>query len=387
MGFALVGAYALRPNEPNSSFITAPVTVGDIEDAVLAAGTIQAFKQVSVGAQASGQIKALHVALGDKVRKGQLVAEIDSLTQQNTLRTAEAELDSVKAQLLSKTATLKQVELAFERQKVLLGSDVSTRKDYEASEASLAVAKAEVDALNAQIAQARISVDTARVNLGYTRIVAPMDGTVVAVIAQEGQTVNANQSTPTIIKLARMDTVTVKVQISEADVTRVKPGQSVYFTILGEPEQRFTTKLRAIEPAPDSISSDSTSSSSSSSTSSTSSSSSSAIYYNGMLDVPNTEGKLRISMTAQVHIVRAEALDALTIPSAALGEKDAAGLYDVRVLDRDGKVAMRKVRIGLDNKVSAQVLSGLSEGQRVILGEASATPAVQEMRRPGPPPM
>ncbi|HEX5372427.1 MAG TPA: efflux RND transporter periplasmic adaptor subunit, partial [Aquabacterium sp.] len=297
--------------------ITAPVERSDLEDTVLASGTIEAVKQVSVGAQVSGQIKRLHVKLGDTVRQGDLIAEIDSTNQANTLRNAQAQVDVLAAQQRAKEATLHQLELAFQRQKALLAQDASARAEFEGAEASLGVARAEIAALKAQRQQSQISVDTARVNLGYTRITAPMDGVVVAVIAEEGRTVNANQSAPTIIKVARLDTVTIKVEISEADVVRVKPGQRVYFTILGDPDKRYHTSLLAIEPAPETIASESSAASGSSS----SSSAGTAIYYMGILDIPNPDGRLRISMTTQVNIVLAEAKDALVIPSAALGDR------------------------------------------------------------------
>ncbi|MDF1485846.1 efflux RND transporter periplasmic adaptor subunit [Ramlibacter sp. H39-3-26] len=347
-------------------YVTATATKADLEDAVLASGTLQAFKQVSVGAQASGQIKRLAVALGDTVKKGQLIAEIDSLTQQNNLQNAEAALDNVRAQLAQRQAMLRQAELAYQRQQTLLAADAGSRQAFEDAEATLATTRAEIAALQAQIKQAGITADTARVNLGYTKIVAPLDGVVVATIVQEGQTVNANQTTPTIIKLAQLDTMTIKAQISEADVVRVQPGQEVYFTILGEPDQRYYATLRAVEPAPDSISTESSLSTSSSSSSST------AIYYNGLFDVPNPEGKLRISMTAQVSIVRAQARDTLTIPASALGLRDKEGRYVVRVVGPDGQAAPRKIKVGMNNNVSAQVLDGLKEGDKVVLGEAAA---------------
>lgn len=372
----------LAPAAP-PRLVTAPVTRADIEDTVLASGTIEALKQISVGAQVSGQITGLKVHLGDKVKKGDLIAEIDYLPQQNALRNAEAALANNRAQLAAKQASLRQAELAFARQRQLLSQDAATREAYESADAALNVARAEVAALEAQIQQGSISVDTARINLGYTKIHAPMDGTVVAIVAKEGQTVNANQSTPTIIKLARLDTVTVKAQISEADISRVKPGQKVYFTILGEPGKRYYTSLREIEPAPDSISTESTT------TTTTSSSTSSAIYYNGLMDVPNPDGILRISMTTEVHVVLGEAKAALVVPATALGAKDAQGRYSVRVQGRDGKVSPRSVEVGLNNNVNAQVLSGLNEGDEIVLAEAAADaqPTSRRMGPGGPPPM
>ncbi len=376
-----VGAKLLFfPAKQAPRFVTATVTRGSIEDAVLATGTVQAFKQVSVGAQVSGQVKSLKVQLGQRVKKGELIAEIDSITQQNNVRNAEAALENVRAQLAAQRASLIEAELGYKRQKQLLDADAGSRADFEAAEATRNTTRANIAALQAQIKQAGITADTAKVNLGYTKIVSPIDGIVVALVVQEGQTVNANQTTPTIIKVAQLDTVTVKTQISEADVIKVKPGLPVYFTILGDPDTRYNAELRTIEPATDAILTETTSSSSSSSTSS---SSTTAIYYNGLFDVPNPDNKLRISMTAQVSIVRAQAKDALLIPSSALGQRSREG-YTVRVLDAQGQPQARKVRVGINNNVNAEVTEGLAEGDQVVVAESAAPGAGGQtnMRRP-----
>ncbi|OAE60807.1 efflux RND transporter periplasmic adaptor subunit [Achromobacter mucicolens] len=356
---------------PPPTFAVAEVSRADLEDSVLASGTIDAIERVSVGAQATGQLKSLKVELGDRVKKGQLVAEIDDLTQQNELRNAQAALQTRRAERAAKVATLKQAELAFKRQRQMLAADASSREAYETAEATLAVTRAEIASLDAQIAQAEIQVDTAQVNLGYTRIVSPIDGMVVAVVTKEGQTVNSIQSAPTIIKVAQVDTMTIKAQISEADVTRVKPGLPVYFTILGEPDERYRATLRAVEPAPDSIQKEEAASSL---TSSSSTSTSAAVYYNGLFDVPNPDEKLRISMTAQVFIVLGEAKDAVVVPASALGKRGKDGRYEVRVVLDGNKTETRQVRIGMNNNVQAQVLEGLEVGERVV--SADSSPAV-----------
>lgn len=354
------------------TYITATVAKADIEDKVLASGTLTALKTVEVGAQVSGQLKKLYVALGDQVKKGQLLAEIDPVLQQNALRDAAAALDDVRAQKRAKQALLHQYDLAYKRQSQLAAVDAAARADLENAQAQLESTRADIAALDAQINKARIAVDTAQANLGYTRIAAPMDGVVITIVTEEGQTVNSAQTAPTILKLADLDTITVKAQISEADITRVRPGQTAYFTILGDSDTRHYGHLRAIEPAPDS-----TSSSSSSSTSST------AIYYNGLFDVPNPHRQLRVSMTAQVSIVLSEARQVLCIPAAALGNKGKDGRYPVTVL-RNGHPEPRTVRIGINNNVQAQVLDGLRAGEQVIVGDSSQLPADQ--RTPGGPP-
>ncbi|MFK0668641.1 efflux RND transporter periplasmic adaptor subunit [Aeromonas salmonicida] len=350
---------------PVASYITATAERRDLEQSVLADGTLQAQKLVSVGAQVSGQIKVLHVALGDQVKQGDLLVEIDDLTQQNALKDAEAALDNVQAQLASRRATLRNNGLVFDRQRKVLARGLGSQADYDSAEATLIATRADIRALTAQAVQARIAVDTARVNLGYTRIVAPMAGTIVAIPVEQGQTVNAVQSTPTIVKVARLDTMTVEAQISEADVIRVSTDLPIYFTILGAPEQRYEARLRAIEPAPDSINDD------------TSSSTTTAVYYNGLFEVSNPEGALRIGMTAQVHLVLATERNALVIPAIALsGDR-------VQVVGGAGKLQWRQVKVGLNNKVDAQILSGLEAGESVVVSQLTAQS--QQSGRMGPP--
>ena len=379
---ALIVAFIVWRNvrpAPPPVLATSPVVKGDIENTVVATGSLEAFKLISVGAQASGQIKSLKVQLGDKVKAGDLIAEIDPTTQLNNVRNAEAAVTSTRAQRAVQMANLRQAQLAFDRQKTMIADEATSKADYETAEATLATTKAQIEALDAQIEQGQTQLDTAKANLGYTKIVAPMDGTIVAVVVKEGQTVNAVQSAPTIVKLANLDVMTVSAEISEADVIKVRPGQTAYFTILGNPDKRYYGKLRTIEPAPESVQTET----STTAASGTSSTSTQAIYYNGQFEVPNTTGELRISMTAQVYLVLGEAKDALVMPSAALGPKAPDGSYTVKVVGADGQPAPRKVTIGINNNASAQVLSGVQVGEKVVVGEGSATPTPQQGFGPG----
>ncbi|MEZ7195361.1 efflux RND transporter periplasmic adaptor subunit [Pseudodesulfovibrio karagichevae] len=371
IGLGVGGKMFFFPTAQPMQYLTSPVTRGDVQETVLATGTLTAFKQVSVGAQASGQVKSLKVELGDAVKEGELIAEIDSQSQKNALSIAEADLEKIKAERAAKVATLQQAQSEFTRQQGMLKSKATSRQDYEDAQATLAETRADIASLDAQIVAAAIDVDTAKVDLGYTKITAPMDGVIVAVITKEGQTVNASQSTPTIVKLAQLDTMTVEAEVSEADVVHVKPGQKVFFTILGEPDNKYEATLRSIEPAPSSIADDGDSTT-------TTSSSDEAIYYNALFDVPNPDHKLRISMTAEVTIVLDEAKGVPLIPESALGTKEAKGGYTVRVLDAEGRAETRSVKVGLSDSVNIQVLDGLKEGDRVILGEADADAVVRQ---------
>lgn len=375
---AALAFWLLRP-EPGPTLVTSPVSKGDLQETVEAIGTIEAYKIVSVGARASGQIKSLKVELGDTVKTGDLIAEIDSRTQRNDLDSAKAELENIKAQRAQEQATLKEAQLAFARQRQMLDADATSRADYESAEATLNAAKASIDAFDAQIEKQQTEVDSAQANLDYTRITAPMDGTVVAIVAEEGQTVNAAQSTPTIVKVAKLDTMTVTAEVSEADVIKVKGGQKVYFTILGDPDKKYHGKLRTIEPAPSSIGDDDSTSTSSDSTDE-------AIYYNALFDIDNPDGVLRVDMTAQVTVVLNEASDVLNIPSIALGPKGPDGKYVVRVVGEDGRPVPRRITIGLNNNASVEVKQGLKEGEKVVVSEAAADAPPPAGRMPGGPP-
>ncbi|BBA38358.1 MULTISPECIES: macrolide transporter subunit MacA [Burkholderia] len=363
---AIAAGVTLKACAPDKhpQYLSAPVSRGDLENAVLATGALQAFKQVDVGAQVSGQLKSLKVRLGDKVTKGQWLAEIDPVISENALRQARASEESLRAQQQSTAAQLTQAELAFKRQQAMLPDDATSRESFEAARATLDVQRATLASLAAQIRSARIQIETAQANLGYTRIVAPIDGEVVAVVTQEGQTVIAQQQAPVILKLADLDTMTVKAQVSEADVIRVRAGQPAYFTILGEPDKRHYGKLRAIEPAPQNYAE-------AQSPLGGGSKPNSAVFYNALFEVPNPEHRLRISMTAQVSIVLSNARNALSIPAAALGEKRKDGTYAVRVLRADGSTETRNVRIGINNNVRVEVLAGLKDGERVVIGDAA----------------
>ncbi|MDQ0327432.1 macrolide-specific efflux system membrane fusion protein [Rhodopseudomonas julia] len=368
--------------EEPPEIMTSAVTRGDIEKTVLATGILKPAKLVAVGAQVSGRVTSLKVSVGDSVKEGDLIAEIDSETQANDLRTAEASLANVRAQKEEKQATLVQAEQALARQTRMINQNAVSRADYEEAEATVKVTRAQIAALDAQIAEAEVAVETAKVDLGYTQITAPMDGTVLWVVTQEGQTVNAIQSAPTIVILGQLDTMTVRAEISEVDVVDVKPGQPVYFTVLGNPDRRYESTLSFIEPAPESITSDSMVASSSSSSSS--SASEKAIYYNGIFEVPNQDRELRTYMTAEVHIVLGQANDVLILPSAALGSKGADGKYSVHVLEANGNVVERHVEIGLNDKIRAEVVSGLSEGDRVVMGQPGEAASGQRRGPRGP---
>lgn len=393
VAIAIGGGWMLKTKlfpKQTANWTSATVGFADIEETVLATGILKPVKMVAVGAQVSGRVISLNVAIGQTIKQGDLIAQIDPVTKQNDLRTAQAALENMRAQRSEKEATLGLAEASLARQQITFSQKASSRADYETADATVKQTRAQIAALDAQITEATVSVENARVNLDYTRITAPIDGTVLAVVTQAGQTVNAVQSAPTIAIIGQIEMMTIRAEISEVDVIKAKPGQEVYFTILGDPVQRYTATLDSIEPAPESVKNDSSFSSSSSSTASSTSSSSStsttsAIYYNGVFTAANSDGRLRTYMTAEVHIVVARAKNALTIPSAAISERNSDGTHRVQVLDPGGTASPRNVRIGLNNKLTAEVLQGLKEGEQVVIGKVSADAGGSQSQVGGPP--
>ena len=363
--FGIKACFFSKPK--NAGQITAAVTYGDVEKSVLATGELIPYKLVSVGAQASGQLTSLKVDVGDQVKKGDLIAEIDSQTQRNNLQTAQAKLSDTQAQKAADEANLAQAQSNFTRQQTLFQADAGPRADYEAAQATLRSSQAALNSVNAQIEQAQIAVKTASVTLGYTRITAPIDGTILAIVTKEGQTVNSNQTAPTIVKMGQLDRMTIRAEISEADVIKVKPGMKVYFTILGDPTKKYTATLRSIEPAPTTYATDADEPSAGTTAA--------AIYYFGLFDVDNPDGTLRPSMTANVSVVEQSAQHVLVIPAAALGRQGKDGTSSVMVAtgkDGQGKPERRRIKTGINDGTSVQVVSGLNEGDVVIVAERSA---------------
>jgi membrane fusion protein, macrolide-specific efflux system len=357
-----------------SAYITAPVTVSHMREEVLASGTLKPVRLTAVGAQVSGRIMSLNVRVGDTVKAGDVIAQIDPVTKQNDLRNSEASLKNYRAQKLEKDATLALAEANLARQQTTFAQRATSRGDYDNAEATVKQTRAQIAALEALIAGAEAAMETAKVNLDYTKITAPIDGSVLAVLVQEGQTVNAVQSAPTIVVLGQLETMTIRAEISESDIVKVRPGQSIYFTILGDQDHRYEATLEQIEPAPESIKNDSSFSSSttSSSTSSSSSSSSTAIYYIGVFKVPNRDLRLRTYMTAEVHILVGEAKRTKIIPALAL-TRQPDGRNTVRVMRASGEILQREVTIGLNDRTNVEIQSGLSEGEQVITGEQTGT--------------
>lgn len=345
------------------AFETATVELGDIETSVTAIANMQPKNYVDVGTQVSGQLRTIKPDVGDLVKKGDLLAEIDPTVYQTRVAGDRASLDNLRAQLAQAEAQLTLDRLRNDRAQQLLKNQTGSKDAADAAEATERISEAKIDALKAQIAQTQATLDGDVANLGYTKIYAPMDGTVVSITAREGQTLNANQSAPIVLRIADLETMTVTAQVAEGDIPKVKVGTNAYFSTLGLPDRRWEGAVRQIEPTPTIVND--------------------VVLYNVLIDVPNHDLTLMTNMTAQVFFRLGEAKGVTLVPTQALRPGRNGG-HMVRVLGEDGSVEPRRVSTGLSNRSMTQVLDGLKVGDRVLLGNGAGG---EGGARPGRPPM
>ena len=351
---------------------TVTVTRADIENSVTALGTLQPRRYVDVGAQASGQIRKIHVEAGDQVQEGQLLVEIDPATQKAKLDASRYAIENLQAQLQEQKAQHQLARQKYQRQQRLSAGNATREEDVQTAKAELNATQARVEMFQAQIRQAQASLRSDEAELGYTRIYAPMTGTVVAVDARVGQTLNAQQQTPLILRIAKLSPMTVWAEVSEADIGHVKPGMRAYFTTLSGGSRRWASTVRQILPIPPKpLNETSQGSGSPSSTSKTGSGR--VVLYTVLLDVDNADNALMAEMTTQVFFVASQARDALTIPVAALLGSQGTDKQIARVVTKNGAIKEREVQLGISDRLRVEVLDGLDEGDHLLIGPASGS--------------
>ena len=348
------------PLPPGVGFVT--VKRQDVTETVTAQGKLEPKSYVDVGAQVSGQLSRLHVAIGDVVTKGQLIAEIDPRIYASRVASDQARIASLTAQLAQQRAVLQNSRLIVARNHGLIAEQAVSQEQLEQSEADLRVAEAAVKSFSAQIEEAGSTLSGDQTNLGYTKIYAPMAGTVASQTSREGQTLNANQLAPVIVQIADLDTMTVRAQVAEADVMRISVGTAAEFTTLGALDRRWKATVRQVLPTPEVLNE--------------------VVLYNVLVDVDNRDRQLMNGMSTQVFFVLGEVKNALAVPTSALGQRrpqqdlNGAQAYELRVRDGE-KLATRVVQVGLLSRQLAEVRSGLSEGDKVAIaqtGQARAAP-------------
>ena len=342
--------YSSASQKPTDAGTLVTVTRGNIEEVVTSQGKLEAKQYVDVGTQVSGQLKAIHVEIGDSVKKGQLLAEIDPRVYQAQVEAGQAKLNSLRAQLKQQKAEVVLAEQNLKRNQNLIAVNAVSQQALQETESQAAVARAQVDSILAQIQETESNLKASRTNLSYTKIYAPMAGTVTTLPTKEGQTLNANQTAPTLLQIANLDIMTVRAQVAEADVGRIKENMPVYFTTLGDSERRWPSTVQQILPTPQIIND--------------------VVLYDVLIDVNNPERKLMTSMTTQVFFILGKADNALIVPAEILtrrmpkADNDKGKAYRVPVVTPTGREP-RTIHVGLLTRTQAEVTEGLNEGDQI----------------------
>lgn len=332
---------------------TATVEYGDIEENVTAQGKLEPKEFVDVGAQVTGQLQKLYVEIGDVVKQGELLAEIDPRIYAARVNADEARINTLRAQLVEQEAQILFAGRQYARNQLMYRTKAVSQETLQSSETNIKAARAKADSIKAQLKEVQSTLAGDRTNLGYTKIFAPMDGTVVQQSARAGQTLNANQQTPTIMQLAKLDKMTVRSQTAEADIMRIKPGLPVYFTTLGSEKRRWKGTVRQVLPTPEVVNN--------------------VVLYNVLVDVDNTDRQLMSGMSAQVFFVLGEAKHVPIIPVTALGKRlpeqgnEKGVAYRIKVLVTGVEFQEKTIRIGLQNRRFVEVREGVNVGERVKL--------------------
>jgi macrolide-specific efflux system membrane fusion protein len=349
-------AAAQRPQRESLRPIA--VTRANIEELVTAQGKLEPKQYVDVGTQVSGQLKKINVDIGDTVTKGELLAEIDPRVYQAQVEAGEAKLNSLRAQLNQQKAEAVLADQNLQRNQNLIAANAVSKQALQETESQAAVAKAQVDSIAAQIQETESNLKASKTNLGFTKIYAPIAGTVTTLPTKEGQTLNANQTTPTIMQVANLDVMTVRAQVAEADVNRLKENMPAYFTTLGNSDHRWQGKVRQIQPSPEVVND--------------------VVLYDVLIDVQNEGRQLMTGMTTQVFFIFGKADNAVVIPAEALTRRavkedsDKGQAYRVTVTKGESR-EQRIIHVGLKTRTQAEVTDGLQEGEHILVNRPTGT--------------
>ena len=350
-----------------------------ITDVVEASGTINPVNTVSVGSTVSGLMKAIYVDYNSEVKKGQLLAQIDPANFQASVDQNRAQINNAEANLAKLNAEMVMAQKTYNRYKNLYNKNFVARSELDQAESDYLAKKASIGAQQASIAQARANYKTAMTNLGYTKIIAPVDGTIISRDIDVGQPVAASFQAPELFTIAQdLTKMQIEVNVSEADIGKVKEGQNVQYTLDGYPDSTFYGKVTQVRL-------DSTTTSN-------------VVTYTVIVSVSNEDLKLKPGMTANVSIITKESKDVMCAPSIALkfspetnGQKyKNQGIW---ILD-NGKPRRIDIKEGVSDDTNVEIISPrLKFGDDVIVGSSGGKRKAQagrgnnSKRRGGPPGM
>ncbi|MBA4373083.1 MAG: efflux RND transporter periplasmic adaptor subunit [Thermodesulfovibrio sp.] len=345
-----------QKDKGGQKFRTEKVTRGDIVEAVTATGTVNAVTTVLVGTQVSGTVKKIHVDFNSPVKNGQLIAEIDPATFEAQLDQARANVQNARANHEKAEATLADSKRTLARNRELFSKGYIARSDLDSAETNVETNAALVGSARAQIAQASAAMKISETNLRYTRIISPVDGTVISRNVDVGQTVAASFQTPTLFTIAQdLTKMQIDANVDESDIGRIKVGQAVDFSVDAYPDITFKGMVSQVRSAPITVQN--------------------VVTYDVVVKVDNPELKLKPGMTANVTLIIAVKKDVIKVPNAALRfrpvekERPAGGKKGQTVyIIENTKPKKISVTVGTSDGNLTEIVTGeLREGQEVIL--------------------
>ena len=356
-------AYQLWTSLSGSSSATESTTFstaqkGTIEKSIIATGQLEPKHYVVVGAQVSGQVEKIHVEEGDVVKEGAVLVDIDATVFETQVQNAEAALESMRAQLAQLEAERELAILREKRNNNLFEQNAVSEDVAISSRIDVKVLDSRIKASSAQIRSNEASLAGDKVTLGFARIYAPISGTIASIAVRQGQTLNANQNAPELLQISDLTTMTLRAEVSEADVESIYRGMPVYFSTIGNTKKRYHSTVRQVLPTPTIIND--------------------VVLYQVLIDIENPDGVLMDSMTTQVFFIEEKQEDTLVVPLGALRGPPGRKFVLVR---ENGEMVRKPVTVGVTTRTEAEILSGINEGDEIASGQRSAAVSGEERQR------
>ena len=358
-----VAAWLLSGNKKDEqvSFVTEEVAPANIQNSITATGSVEPVDTVAVGTQVSGIIDKIYVDFNSTVKKGQVLAVLDTKNLTSTLNSAKANLQSAQANLQSANAALGYQRANYNRYKALYQKGLISANDFESARLSYRQAEEQVAMMKESVVAAQEIVRTAQTNLGYATIVSPIDGTIINKYVAEGQTVAASFSTPELFGVARdLKKMQVLADVDEADIGDVRPGESATFTVDAYPDDTFQGTVQQVRLG--------------------GSTSNNVVTYKVVISTSNADLKLKPGMTANVTIYTQQKSGVLSVPTKALRftpAKETVGKMKIKDISNaknkvwtieGNNIVAHQVNIGMSDGTHTQIVSGVKQGQKVITG-------------------
>jgi len=353
--FLSFGVFLFKGKKEKKSYETEPLEKRTITQIVEASGTINPVQTVSIGSQVSGQISKIYVDFNSEVKKGQLLAEIDTSLFEAQVNQAKANIDNARANLAKIQATAANDKLTLNRYRNLYKKGFIPKSDLDLAESTYSADTAQIRGAKAQINQALANYSTAASNLRYTKITSPVDGVVISRAVDVGQTVAASFQTPELFSVAQdLTQMQIEASVSEADIGKVKKGQNVEYTLDGYPDEVFKGKVSQVRISPTTVSN--------------------VVTYSVIIDVQNDDMKLIPGMTANVSIITSKKEGILCTKNTALkftpntdgkGPKyDKQGIWILA----DGSPKRVEIETGVSDETYTEIISNkIKEGDLIIL--------------------